>query len=40
MLGKVPAPADVLIRPDGYVGFAATVNDGAGAEAYLRNLAA
>ena len=30
----------ILVRPDGYVGFAATVNDSAGAEAYLRNLAA
>ena len=30
----------ILVRPDGYVGFAGAASDRAGAEAYLRNLAA
>ena len=30
----------ILVRPDGYVGFAAAASDRAGAEAYLRTIAA
>ena len=29
-----------LVRPDGYVGFAGAASDRAGAEAYLRTIAA
>ena len=39
-----PSQADardlILVRPDGYVGFAGAASDRAGAEAYLRGIAA
>ncbi|MDI1284045.1 MAG: FAD-dependent monooxygenase [Reyranella sp.] len=38
--GKVDGQNLILVRPDGYVGFAGTAVDGAGAEAYLATLAA
>ena len=37
--GRADARDLVLVRPDGYVGFAGTASDRAGAEAYLRALA-
>ncbi len=35
---KVDSKNLILVRPDGYVGFASTAADAAGAEAYLRTL--
>jgi 2-polyprenyl-6-methoxyphenol hydroxylase-like FAD-dependent oxidoreductase len=38
--GRADARDLVIVRPDGYVGFAGSASDGAEAEAYLRGLAA
>ena len=38
--GAASARDLILVRPDGYVGFAGTSADKAGAEAYLRTIAA
>ena len=37
--GRAGAQDLILVRPDGYVGFAGAASDRAGAEAYLQNLA-
>ena len=38
--GRADAQDLLLVRPDGYVGFAGAASDRAGAEAYLKGLAA
>jgi hypothetical protein len=38
--GRADARDLLIVRPDGYVGFAGAASDRAGAEAYLQKLAA